>query len=337
MLYSSPYIAIAALAYLAFVFLSESFNPFRASKGPGRRRWRLVRSLTLLFFIVSIAAIQADSHLELPQEQIWLGAIAGFVFLSLLPIYRFLRIKRVSKKNDSMGLSGAATTTQDLTEDEIESVHNMPEVTASDIRKLEMELHIPTHDTEYEDLDQTIAEAEADAEINIADLTDPEIKIVAKPEFSSSSNTSNMGAYDEASDFLQNRVNGNTHNSTTNSFKASLFKDAQNENTHDMDLSDAFMKILDAQNKEIEELEKRNRLLTETNESLVVEITKLKSSLKNFIGVARKSIVQRDQAIEMKNSALTFATIEQKKRKSTDQNNYEKFQKMRDSSEELAG
>ena len=86
-----PYIAVAAFAYITFVFISESINPFRIKIDRSRRRWRLARSIGLIVFLVSTIALLAKPYLGLSKLTLLLTVATLCVILSLYPIYKYMR------------------------------------------------------------------------------------------------------------------------------------------------------------------------------------------------------------------------------------------------------
>ena len=86
-----PYIAVAAFAYIIFVFISESINPFRIKIDRSRRRWRLARSIGMIVFLVSTIALVAKPYLGLTGLNIVIMTVALCLLLSLVPIYKYVR------------------------------------------------------------------------------------------------------------------------------------------------------------------------------------------------------------------------------------------------------
>ena len=353
-----PYFAIAAIAYVAFVFISESFNPFKFKKDQSRRRWKLARSIACIFFLVSTIALLVKPSLGLSGSSVTLAVVACCFFLSLYPIYKYLGLNKnpVTSSTKIIASDFAATTppkaietstkpektqdpaialssaqdvglvAQDLAaNDQIETTSGYSSISVSEEHQLELEMTDSNHDKNFDDLEQTIAEADfIDTDLTISAVTE-----IAKPDRTPCSESI-------FTDDLENLTDMPTDFSDLNSVTRSPeCQKSVDEQTDTSDPTETLLQMLDAQNEKIQSLAKNNQYLMDIRKSLTNEVSDLKFSLQKVQTIARKGIAQRDQALELKNNALTLAAMERKKRKLTEVKARKALMKMSNSLNEL--
>jgi len=180
-------------------------------------------------------------------------------------------------------------------------------ISVSEEHQLELMLSNENNSNGINDLDQTIAEAN----YIDADLTLSETYNFAKPDLAS----------------IQAELTDPETEDYVFSLKESLFFSSQSATSCSLSKGDfehpnshtkpntALLSRIAEQRRKIEALSNNNDALLKSRESLIEEMSNLKYSLTKSKAVARKSVIQRDEAIKLKNAALTIAVNERKRRR----------------------
>ena len=324
-----PYVAVLAIAYTAYVLISESFNPFKTKKNQSHRRHRLAKSVAMVLLIVVTTALIVKPYLGLSLLHLILAAAALGIILLLHPLYKFTHSKKAVSpvlKTDTEKLATASPSTAIENKAQVQSfpaiatisanqtglaAHELtttekpdttakqPSISISEEHQLELEISDVNNGSNFDDLDQTIAEAH----FVDADLTLSETNQIAHPDRSTFTDDD-----DSLSDQPADLPDGLPAEDDS----------ALHANTKSSNPTDTLLEILSSQNEKIQRLANNNQSLIKDRENLAAEVSNLKFSLKKVNAIARKGIEQRDQALELKNKALTLAAMERKKRKLTE-------------------
>ncbi|MEE9303856.1 MAG: hypothetical protein V3U84_08720 [Thiotrichaceae bacterium] len=318
----TSYVAAIVIAYLIFVFVSESFNPFSGKKDRNRHRRRLARSMVLLFLIVAIASLFAFSHFAIPRTQAFIMGFLAYSLVCIYPLGRYFHTLNNRTKNTSTAIADVdkAETTVISTKKEavVANAENIeqakdrisfatpmpdyfeqqqinlkaetPEIFTSEEFTLEEKLSSHDLNNEMDLLDQTIAEAEftpVDSNTTDSRFIDSESYSLSDSENLDQINSINMDTLYQARANLSNEGAGG---------------------------NSSVVEKLITQEATIESLSKSNKLLIDLRDSMESEVAVLKLHLKKSKTAERKSIAERDHAVDIKKKALNLATLERKQR-----------------------
>jgi len=330
------YLAIAGIAYIAFVFISESLNPFKIRKDKKYRRHRLARSIALILFFVSTLALLLKPYLGLSDTQLMLGVLTLCAGFSIKPLFKFFRfssksispsVNETTKETSaptqatvnpnataevapSTALSLSSAENVNAIADEMVALEQMgtapeqPSVSMSEEHQLELDITDANDESDFDSLDQTIAEAEfIEADLTISETTD-----IASPDRSTQPDEFDSAETVKLSEPLIKQASDTTATSAITNDIPSNGEDS----------TENLLKVLRKQHETIESLAKNNEGLQKDRDTLTDELSQLKFSLQKANATARKGVAQRDQAIKLKNNALALAAMEVKKRKLTE-------------------
>jgi len=160
-------------------------------------------------------------------------------------------------------------------------------------------------DVNLTDFDQSITEADFEAVLSSGSQTTD----AAQPDFSGTAKGDST-ENDHELTYARTTANpGPANRSLSGSLSAS---DNSTSSTDRISLENA------RQTQLIEALELRNQSLSNANETLIGEISRLELGVKQRNAALRKNIALKKQAIEVKNKALSMAAMERKRRKLTE-------------------
>ncbi|MBX2836225.1 MAG: hypothetical protein KTR35_05185 [Gammaproteobacteria bacterium] len=188
------------------------------------------------------------------------------------------------------------------------------EITMSAEHELELELATAHINPNLTDFDQSIAEAEFQESV----LPNEDFEGVAQPTTEGHGRPGNDWA-----DLLDV---SDKENAESAEFTAELDQDIQLERSitrsldSDTDVnlraSEADLaELIQRQDENIQALKHQNSVISAEKELLERDVNQLQQRVKSSHTLVRKSIAEKEQAIEVKNRALAIATMERKKRK----------------------